>query len=87
MKSQQKKVQVILALTPPQNVKQLHRFLGMDQYYRDIWARQSEMLAPLKKLVGQCGYTTVTKASNTKKKPWHWDAIHQQKFDTINNCL
>eukprot|EP00804_Cyclotella_cryptica_P023647 CCRYP_011963-RA/>CCRYP_011963-RA protein AED:0.41 eAED:0.47 QI:0/0/0.16/1/0/0/6/139/506 len=51
-KTTTKKVQAILALTPPQNVKQLRRFLGMVQYYRDIWARRSEILAPLTNLVG-----------------------------------
>eukprot|EP00804_Cyclotella_cryptica_P012825 CCRYP_010563-RA/>CCRYP_010563-RA protein AED:0.41 eAED:0.58 QI:0/0/0/1/0/0/3/0/322 len=50
-KTTTKKVQAILALTPPQNVKQLRRFLGMVQYYRDIWARRSEILAPLTNLV------------------------------------
>ena len=39
IKPQPKKVQAILALAPPQNVKQLRTFLGMVQYYRDIWAR------------------------------------------------
>ena len=39
IKPQPKKVEAILALTPPQNVKQLCRFLGMVQYYRDLWAR------------------------------------------------
>ena len=38
IKPQQKKVQVILALMPPCNVKELRRFLSMVQYYRDIWA-------------------------------------------------
>eukprot|EP00804_Cyclotella_cryptica_P027451 CCRYP_008864-RA/>CCRYP_008864-RA protein AED:0.29 eAED:0.29 QI:0/0/0/1/1/1/2/245/709 len=82
IKPQPKKVQAILALTPPQNVKQLRRFLGMVQYYRDIWARRSEILAPLTNLVGECGHTKVTRANKTKKKPWHWDDIHQQAFDT-----
>ena len=67
IKPQPKKVQAILALTPPQNVKQLCRFLGMAQYYRDIWARHSEILAPLTNLVGECGHTKVTKANKTKK--------------------
>eukprot|EP00804_Cyclotella_cryptica_P010275 CCRYP_016742-RA/>CCRYP_016742-RA protein AED:0.41 eAED:0.48 QI:0/0/0/1/0/0/2/0/371 len=65
IKPQPKKA--ILALTPPQNVKQLRRFLGMVQYYRDIWARGSEILAPLTNLVGECGHTKVTKANKTKK--------------------
>ncbi len=40
IKPQPKKVQAILALTLPQNVKQLHMFLGMVQCSRDIWAMQ-----------------------------------------------
>jgi hypothetical protein len=87
IKPQPKKVQAILALTPPQNVKQLHRFLGMVQYYRDIWARRSEILAPLTNLVGECGHTKVTRANKTKKKPWHWDNIHQQAFDTVKATI
>eukprot|EP00804_Cyclotella_cryptica_P029391 CCRYP_013329-RA/>CCRYP_013329-RA protein AED:0.14 eAED:0.20 QI:0/0/0/1/0.5/0.33/3/0/844 len=87
IKPQPKKLQAILALTPPQNVKQLRRFLGMVQYYRDIWARRSEILAPLTNLVGECGHTKVTKANKTKKKPWHWDNIHQQAFDTVKATI
>eukprot|EP00804_Cyclotella_cryptica_P007855 CCRYP_001438-RA/>CCRYP_001438-RA protein AED:0.10 eAED:0.10 QI:2589/-1/1/1/-1/1/1/166/750 len=87
IKPQPKKVQAILALTPPQNVKQLRRFLGMVQYYRDIWARRSEVLAPLTNLVGECGHTKVTKANKTKKKLWHWDSIHQQAFDTVKATI
>eukprot|EP00804_Cyclotella_cryptica_P016680 CCRYP_001999-RA/>CCRYP_001999-RA protein AED:0.06 eAED:0.06 QI:1397/-1/1/1/-1/1/1/255/979 len=87
IKPQPKKVQAILALTPPQNVKQLRRFLGMVQYYRDIWARRSEILAPLTNLVGECGHTKVTRANKTKKKPWHWDDIHQQAFDTVKATI
>ena len=63
IKPQPKKVEAILALTPPQNVKQLRRFLGMVQYYRDLWARRSETLSPLTNLVGECGHTKVTKAT------------------------
>jgi hypothetical protein len=62
-----KKVQAILALNPPKNVKELRRFLGMVQYYRDMWARRSEMLAPLTDLVGECGETKTTRMNKTKK--------------------
>ncbi len=51
IKPQSKKVQAILALNPPKNVKELRHFLGMVQYYRDMWVRRSEMLAPLTDLV------------------------------------
>ena len=47
IKPQPMKVQAILALNPPHNVKELRHFLGMVQYYRDMWAKRSEMLAPL----------------------------------------
>jgi hypothetical protein len=54
IKPQPKKVQAILALNPPDNIKEFRHFLGMVQYYRDMWARRSEMLAPLTDLVKKC---------------------------------
>eukprot|EP00804_Cyclotella_cryptica_P030506 CCRYP_008540-RA/>CCRYP_008540-RA protein AED:0.42 eAED:0.60 QI:0/0/0/1/0/0/2/0/100 len=39
-------------------------------------ARRSEILAPLTNL----GY-------QNKEKPWHWDAIHQQAFDTVKATI
>ena len=60
------KVQAILALTSPSNVKELRRFLGMVKYYRNLWAKRSEMLAPLTDLVGECGQTKVTREKGTK---------------------
>ncbi len=70
IKPQPKKVQWILALNLPNNVKELRHFLGMVQYYRDMWARRSEMLAPLTDLVGECGETKTTRMNKIKKNPW-----------------
>jgi len=81
IKPQTNKVQAILAITEPKNVKELRRFLGMIQYYRDIWAKRSELLAPLTDLVGKCGQTKTTKAKGTKKAPWCWSEVHQKAFD------
>ena len=53
----------------------------MVQYYRDMWAKRSEMLASLTDLVGACGETKITKENKFKKWPWRWDPIHQQAFD------
>jgi hypothetical protein len=36
--------------------------LGMAQYYRDLWAKCSEMLAPLTDLVGKWDYSKLDKA-------------------------
>jgi hypothetical protein len=55
----------------------------MVQYYRDMWAKCSEMLAPHTDLVRECGKTKTTKKNKTKKKPWRWDLIHQQAFDNV----
>ncbi len=38
IKPQSNKLQAILAIQPPTNVKQLRHFLGMVQYYPDLWA-------------------------------------------------
>ena len=83
IKPQSNKVQAILRIKPPIGVKQLRQFLGMVQYYRDLLARQSNMLAPLTSLVGECGQTKTTKAKGTKKVPWHWDEVHQRAFDHV----
>ncbi len=44
---QSNKNQAILTIPPPKYVKKRRQFLGMVQYYHDLWARQSKMLAPL----------------------------------------
>jgi hypothetical protein len=87
IKLQTKQVHVILTLMPPRSVKKLCRFLGMVQYYRDIWARRSEILAPLSNLVRECRHIKVTKANKIKKVPWHWDKIPQQAFDNVNTTI
>ncbi len=74
-------------LNLPNNVKELQRFLGMVQYYRDMWQKRSEMLAPLTDLVGECGETKTTKKNETKKKPWQWESIYQQAFDNVKATI
>ena len=87
IKPQPMKVQAILALMPPNNVKELRHFLGMVQYYQDMWAKRSEILAPLSDLVGECGETKTTKKNKTKKSPWRWDPIHQTAFDNVKATI
>jgi hypothetical protein len=87
LEPQPKKVQAILALNLPNNVKELKNFLGMVQCYHYMWARCSEMLAPLTDLVGECKKRKTTKKNKTKKKPWRWDPIHQQAFDNVKAAV
>ena len=80
-------MQVIPGLNLPNNVKESRHFLGMVQYYQDMWARCSEMLTPLTDLVGECGETKTTRINKTKKIPWRWDPIHQQAFDNAKAAI
>ena len=87
IKPQPEKVQAILALKEPTSVKELRKFLGMVQYYRDVWEKRSHMIAPLTNLVGECGETKITRRNKTKKKAWYWDKSHQDSFDKIKETL
>jgi hypothetical protein len=89
IKPQPKKVQAILALKLSNNAKELRHFLRMVQYYQDMWmwAKHSEMLAPLTDLVGECRETKTTRMNKTKKKPWRWNPIHQQVFDNVKAAI
>jgi hypothetical protein len=59
----------------------------MVQYYRDMWQKRSEMLAPLTDLVGECGETKTTENNKTKEKSWRWESIHQQAFDNVKATI
>jgi hypothetical protein len=59
----------------------------MVQYYCDMWAKHSEMLAPLSDLVGGCGETKTTRKNKVKRRPWHWDSIHQTAFDNVQTTI
>jgi hypothetical protein len=37
--------------------------------------------------VGECGETKTTRKNNVKKKPWHWDSIHQIAFDNVKTTI
>ena len=76
IKPQPEKVSAILAINPPNTVKELRKSLGMVQYYRDLWDKHSHLLAPLTDLVGECGVIEATRKSKTKKRPWYWDTCH-----------
>ncbi len=45
------------------------------------------MLSPLIGLVGECGRTKDTRATKTKRMPWHWDDVHQTALDNIKTAI
>jgi hypothetical protein len=71
---QTKKVEAILRIKPPSNKRELRRFLGMVNYYRDMWRRRSHLLAPLTKLVG-------------KDSKFQWTSEHQKAFDNVKTVI
>ena len=74
IKPTRKKVEAILNLLPPKNNRQLRRFIGLVNYYRDLWPRRSEILAPL------------TSLTSVKKK-WKWEKEHQEAFDKMKRVV
>jgi Reverse transcriptase (RNA-dependent DNA polymerase)/RNase H-like domain found in reverse transcriptase len=69
-----KKVEAINNMAAPTNRRQLRRFIGMVNYYRDMWIRRSDTLAPL----------TALTSVNSK---WEWTDIHQAAFDRMKTIL
>ena len=51
-------------ILPPKNWKQLKHFLGMINYYRDMWAKRSHVLAPLSALASPKAKWEWTQKSN-----------------------
>jgi hypothetical protein len=65
-----KKVEAIKNMVRPTTRRELRRFIGMVNYYRDMWVRRSSLLAPL----------TSMASKNVKFK---WTDEHQKAFDDI----
>jgi hypothetical protein len=71
---QPKKVEAILSLSPPMTKRQLRHFLGMINYYHDMWKCRSHYSAPLTKLI-------------SKNAKFVWGAEQQQAFDRIKKVI
>ena len=69
-----KKVQAILNIVISKTKKQLRRFIGMINYYRDMFIRRSEMLAQL---------TALT----SKNAKWEWTDAHTDAFNKIKKNI
>jgi hypothetical protein len=50
---QTKKVKAIMGMERPKNKKELRQFIGMVNYYRYMWKKQSHVLVPLDTLAGK----------------------------------
>ena len=62
LKPQPSKIEAMHRIMFPKNAKQMKMFLGMVNFYRNIFPKQSHFLVPLHKL------------STKKDKDWYWGA-------------
>ena len=64
-----KKVQGILKMDVPRNLSELRSFIGLVNYYRDMWPRRAHILAPLTELTGKRFHWTDKETAAFKRKP------------------
>jgi hypothetical protein len=69
-----KQAEAIKNMVRPTARKELRRFIGMVNYYHDMWVRRSELLAPL----------TSTTSKNVN---FIWMDEHQKAFDNIKKII
>jgi hypothetical protein len=63
------KVEAIQKIAEPKTTRELRRFIGIVNYYRDMWIRRSHVLAPLTQLC-------------SKKVKWKWGEEESKAFNT-----
>ena len=67
-------MEAIKNLVSPKTKRELRRFIGIVNYYRDMWIRRSDILAPLSKLT-------------SKTVKWQWTEVEQKAFETIKRII
>ena len=68
------KVEAIKNMATPKTQKALRSFIGLVNYYCNMWRCRSELLAPLSKLTSE-------------KNPFKWTEKHQKAFERIKLVL
>jgi hypothetical protein len=74
LQPQPKKVEVIFRLTIPKTKHQLRHFLGMVNFYRNMWQMHSHLLTPLSALV-------------SPKVKFKWRREHQDAFEQFKTLI
>jgi hypothetical protein len=74
IRHQPEKIQGILNMKRPTIQKEVHHFVGMINFYRDLYPKRAEILAPLTDLCGQ-------------NKKFHWNEQHELAFKVIKEQL
>ena len=68
------KVEAIKSITVPTTIKQLLNFIGLINYYRDMWKQRSLVLTPLTPLT-------------SKHSKFNWSKESQKTFNTMKKLV
>ena len=74
IKPMPKKVHAMLKIAEPTTKKQLRGFIGLVNYYRDMWVRRSHILAPLARLT-------------SKTVKWQWGDTERKAFNNMKKII
>jgi hypothetical protein len=74
------KIEAVLRMQPPSNLKQLRGFVGLVNYYRDMWPHRSHILAPITVKTG-------TPKKGVKASPFEWTPEMQEAFDQMKALM
>ena len=69
-----KKVEAIMKIAEPKTRRQLRGFIGIINFYRDMWIRRSHILAPLASLT-------------SNSKPFKWEEEHSKAFKLAKQVI
>ena len=78
IKPYSKTIGAVINLERPKDKKQVRQFLGMVQYYRELWPKHIEILVPL---------TELTKCRPTKNIPIEWNSAWTELFQKIKALI
>ena len=80
LKPWKKKIDAVLKMERPKNVRQLRGFIGMVNYYRDMWPHRAHILAPLTEKTG-------SPKKGERATKFVWTPAMQKAFDQMKALM